>query len=74
MKYLQGTEVQIMPEMTKEQKKARTRKRIAEARTSENHIYYPATEDSEYVKRDEFQLVAIYFRVSTSNPEQTSSF
>ena len=63
-----------MPEMTKEQKKARTRKRIAEARTSENHIYYPATEDSEYVKRDEFQLVAIYFRVSTSNPEQTSSF
>ena len=38
----------------------------------DSYDYRPETVN--YVKDDEFQRVRIYARVSTDNPEQTSSF
>ena len=62
-----------MPEMTKQQQRERVKRRVGSADTT-NHTYYPAKENTQYVKTDEFQLVGIYARVSTDNPAQTSSF
>ena len=62
-----------MPEMTKQQQRERVKQRVGSADTT-NHTYYPAKENTQYDKTDEFQLVGIYARVSTDNPAQTSSF
>lgn len=62
-----------MHEMTKQQQRERVKQRVGSADTT-NHTYYPAKENTQYVKTDEFQLVGIYARVSTDNPAQTSSF
>lgn len=63
-----------MPELTNEERKERVRKRVRAATDPENYTYTPETEKTDYVKSDEFQRVAIYARVSTDDPAQTSSF
>ena len=63
-----------MPELTNEERKERVRKRVRAATDPENYTYMPETEKTEYVKSDEYQRVAIYARVSTEDPAQTSSF
>lgn len=57
-----------------ERRKERVRRRIRAATDPENYTYTPETERDDYVKSDEFQRVAIYARVSTDDPAQTSSF
>ena len=63
-----------MPELTNEERKERVRRRVRAATDPENYTYTPETEKTDYVKSDEFQRVAIYARVSTEDPAQTSSF
>lgn len=63
-----------MPELTNEQRKERVRRRVRAATDPENYTYTPETERTDYVKSDEYQRVAIYARVSTEDPAQTSSF
>lgn len=63
-----------MPDKEKIEMKERVRQRVRSATTSEKHKYFPATENNDYVKSDEFQRVGIYCRVSTQNAAQTSSF
>lgn len=63
-----------MPELTNEERKERVRRRVRAATDPENYTYTPETERTDYVKSDEFQRVAIYARVSTEDPAQTSSF
>lgn len=63
-----------MSELTNEQRKERVRRRVRAATDPENYVYTPETEKTEYVKSDEYQRVAIYARVSTEDPAQTSSF
>ena len=63
-----------MAEMTNEQRKERVRRRVRAATDPENYTYTPETERTDYVKSDEYQRVAIYARVSTEDPAQTSSF
>lgn len=63
-----------MQELTNEQRKERVRRRVRAATDPENYTYTPETERTDYVKSDEYQRVAIYARVSTDDPAQTSSF
>jgi len=63
-----------MPELTNEERKERVRRRVRAATDPESYTYIPETEKTNYVKSDEFQRVAIYARVSTEDPAQTSSF
>lgn len=63
-----------MSDITREQKKERTKKRIRTATNPENYSYTPEKENTDYVKADEYQRVGIYARVSTDDPAQTSSF
>ena len=63
-----------MPELTNEERKERVRKRVRAATDPESYTYTPETEKTDYVKSDEYQRVAIYARVSTDDPAQTSSF
>ena len=63
-----------MPDLTREQKKEKVRRRIRAATDPESYSYRPEMENQDHVKNDEFQLVAIYARVSTEDPAQTSSF
>lgn len=63
------------PELTKAQKQNRVRQRISQASIDpDKYEYFPAKEQNDHVKADEYQRVAIYARVSTDNPMQTSSF
>ena len=63
-----------MPEQTKQQQRERVRQRIRAAVDPEHYEYTPEKHQSDHVKADEFQRVAIYARVSTNDPTQTSSF
>lgn len=63
-----------MTEMTSEQQKERVRRRVRSAVDPDSYIYTPAQENNGYAKTDEFQRVAIYARVSTLDPRQTSSY
>ena len=63
-----------MREWTREQQTERVRRRIRAAVDPDNYHYTPAKENNEYAKVDEYLRVAIYARVSTLNPQQTSSF
>ena len=63
-----------MPELTREQQRERVRRRVRAATNPENYTYFPEKENTDYVKSDEYQRVAIYARVSTDDPAQTSSF
>lgn len=63
-----------MPEWTREQQTERVRRRIRAAQDPDSYHYTPAKENNEYAKFDEYLRVAIYARVSTLNPLQTSSF
>ena len=63
-----------MPKWTNEQKKEKTRKRIWTATDPDRYKYTPAKNHDNYPKTDEYQRVGIYARVSTLNPEQTSSY
>ena len=63
-----------MPKWTNEQKKEKTRKRIWTAIDPDRYKYTPAKNHDNYPKTDEYQRVGIYARVSTLNPEQTSSY
>jgi len=58
----------------KEERREKTRRRIKAATDPESYDYRPETVRTDYVKDDEYQRVAVYARVSTDNPEQTSSF
>ena len=62
-------------ELTNTQKQERVRQRISQASVDpEKYEYIPAKEQNDHVKANEFQRVAIYARVSTDNPKQTTSF
>ena len=62
-------------ELTNTQKQERVRQRISRASIDpDKYEYIPAKEQNDHVKADEVQRVAIYARVSTDNPMQTSSF
>lgn len=62
-------------ELTNAQKQERVRQRISQASVDpEKYEYIPAKEQNDHVKANEFQRVAIYARVSTDNPMQTTSF
>ena len=63
-----------MPEMTKAQQKERVRNRIRSATDPENYTYTPETVKTDYVNSEDNLRVAIYARVSTDDPRQTSSF
>ena len=63
-----------MADETREQQRERVRRRVRAATNPENYTYYPEKENTDYVKSNEFQRVAIYARVSTDDPAQTSSF
>ena len=63
-----------MPEQTKQQQRDRVRQRIRAAVDPENYEYTPEKHQTDHVRADEFQRVAIYARVSTNDPTQTSSF
>ena len=63
-----------MPKWTNEQKKEKTRKRIWTATDPDHYKYTPSKNHDNYPKTDEYQRVGIYARVSTLNPEQTSSY
>ena len=62
-------------ELTNAQKQDQVRQRIAKASVDpDKYEYIPAKEQNDHVKANEFQRVAIYARVSTDNPMQTTSF
>ena len=61
-------------DMTKEQKKERIRQRIRARIDQDHYIYYPQTVNNDHYKSDEYQRVAVYARVSTPDPTQTTSF
>lgn len=63
-----------MSAWTSEEQKDRVRRRIRAAQDPDSYYYTPAKDSNEYVKTDEYRRVAIYARVSTLNPLQTSSF
>lgn len=58
----------------KEERKARTRRRIHVKVDPENYDYYPETKTADYYDNDVPQRVAIYVRVSTDDVRQTTSF
>ena len=62
-------------ELNNSQKQEVVRQRITKAKVDpDKYEYFPAKEQNDHVKADEYQRVAIYARVSTDNPMQTSSF
>ena len=62
-------------ERTNAQKQNRVRQRISKASIDpDKYEYIPAKEQNDHVKADQYQQVAIYARVSTDNPMQTTSF
>ncbi len=61
-------------EMTKEQKKERIRQRIRARIDQDHYMYFPQTVNNDHYKSDEYQRVAVYARVSTPDPTQTTSF
>ena len=63
-----------MPEQTKQQQRDRVRQRIRAAVDPESYEYTPEKHQTDHVRADEFQRLAIYARVSTNDPNQTSSF
>lgn len=63
-----------MPEWTREQQTERVRRRIRAAVDPDSYHYTPGKENREYADIDEYLRVAIYVRVSTLDPKQTSSF
>jgi len=58
----------------KEERKARTRRRIHVKVDPDNYDYYPETKTTDYYDNDVPQRVAIYVRVSTDDVRQTTSF
>ena len=63
-----------MAKLTREEQADKKRKRIRSATDPDSYTYTPPKDNNEYAKTNEFQRVAIYARVSTLNPMQTSSF
>lgn len=62
-------------ELTNAQKQNQVRQRITQAYVDpDKYEYFPAKEQNDHVKADQYQRVAIYARVSTDNPMQTTSF
>ena len=64
----------IEPRLTKEQQRERTRKRVKLQFDDSKHEYFPGIEQPDYYNNEVFQQVAIYVRVSTDDPRQTTSF
>ena len=63
-----------MPEWTRQQQTDRVRRRIRAAVDPDSYFYIPAKENNEYANIDKHLRIAIYARVSTLDPRQTSSF
>ena len=62
-------------ELTNAQKQNQVRQRITQAYVDpDKYEYFPAKEQNDHVKADRYQRVAIYARVSTDKPMQTTSF
>lgn len=57
-----------------EERKERIRKRIRAQMEPGQYEYYPETVTTDHYKGDEYQRVAVYARVSTTDPNQTTSF
>lgn len=63
-----------MSSMTREQQRERVRRRVRSATDPDKYEYTPEKEQTDHIKANEYQRVAIYARVSTDDPSQTSSF
>lgn len=63
-----------MARLTNEQKKEKIRNRVRAQLDPSRYEFYPETVTNDHYKGDEYQRVAIYARVSTDDPKQTSSF
>lgn len=61
-------------DMTREQRKERIRQRVRAQIDQDHYEYYPQTVNNDHYKSDEYQRVAVYARVSTPDPTQTTSF
>ncbi len=61
-------------DMSKEQKKERIRQRVRAQIDQDHYFYYPQPINNDHYKSDEYQRVAVYARVSTPDPTQTTSF
>ena len=64
----------MQKQMTNKQQKERVRQRINVQVNPDNYEYYPETISSDHYNDDIYQRVAVYARVSTDDPRQTSSF
>ena len=64
----------LQKQMTNKQQKERVRQRINVQVNPDNYEYYPETISSDHYNDDIYQRVAVYARVSTDDPRQTSSF
>ena len=62
------------PRLSKEQRRERVRQRVKLQFDEDKYEYYPGVEPPDYYNNDVRQLVAIYVRVSTDDPRQTTSF
>ena len=58
----------------KEQQKERIRKKYSVKIDPENYRYIPPRKIPDYYDEEVHQLVAIYVRVSTDDPRQTTSY
>ena len=64
-----------MARLTNEQKKEKIRNRVRAQLDPTRYEFYPETVSNDhYYKGDEYQRVAIYARVSTDDPMQTTSY
>ena len=63
-----------MSVLSNEERKERIRRRIRAQMEPGQYEYFPETVTSDHYKGDEFQRVAVYARVSTSDVNQTTSF
>ena len=60
--------------LSNEQQKERVRKRVNAQLDPDQYEHFPATVSTDHYKSNEYQRVAVYARVSTDDPRQTSSF
>ena len=63
-----------MQERNKEEQRERVRRRVRAATDPDSYEYFPEKDVQDSLRGDVFQRVAVYARVSTPDPSQTSSF
>ena len=63
-----------MPETTRQEQREKNKRRIRAATDPDSYEYTPERFQTDHLKTDDYQWVAIYARVSTDDPTQTTSF